>query len=91
MPGGLENIVIVGWHERPAGNVHSWIGQVGPYNVKCFINPEDTPLEVVKTTRRASQFDYPRSDSFKGQPLYNYANWPRKLHDLGIRSVIAPH
>lgn len=82
-------LAIVGWHEGAAGQIHSWIEEVTGYQVACFINPSNSPVEIINPpVRPASQFDYPQPDSFKGIDLINSENWPQYLLDKSIEFVL---
>lgn len=86
-----NSVAIVGWDEGGAGQIHSWIGDIG-LHVACFVNPTDTPpdidIESERKKRDAKSFDFPTRDSFKDVPLVSAADWPDVIRDLGIGKAI---
>lgn len=85
-----NSIAIVGWHDGAAGQISTWIEKAHGYNVACFINPTDSPLNIdpSRIHREASQFSYPTADSFKGKPLINTTQWTAFLKEMGISKVL---
>jgi acetyltransferase-like isoleucine patch superfamily enzyme len=86
-----NSIAIVDWYEGSAGQVDSWIGELG-YHVACFVNPTPTPPNVDiakdKLTRESKLFSYPINNSFKNRPLITAVQWPQILHDLKINKAL---
>jgi len=85
-----NSVAVVGWEEGTAGQVHSWLEKATKYQIACFINPADEPLEIdpSRISRTAKQFSYPNKDSFKGRPLINGYQWSDALLALGIRKIL---
>jgi len=85
-----DSIAIVGWGEGTAGQIHSWFEKTGNYQIACFINPTDLPIDVdpKKIDRDATQFSYPTETSFKDRPMINSLNWVRVLKELNISKVL---
>lgn len=86
-----NSVAIVGWDEGGAGQIHSWIADIG-LHLACFVNPSDTPpdvdIETERKKRDAKRFDFPTRDSFKGVPLISAADWPDVIRDLGLSGAI---
>jgi len=85
-----NSIAIVGWHDGGAGQIHSWFQKSGEYQIACFVNPNDEPLNIdpSKIDRDAEQFSYPNENSFKDLPLINSSNWACILKSLNIKKII---
>ncbi|MBF0382237.1 MAG: acetyltransferase [Magnetococcales bacterium] len=86
-----NSIAIVDWFEGSAGQVDSWIAELG-YHVACFINPTATPPDVDiakdRLVRETKLFSYPTHNSFKNRPLITAIQWPKILNDLNINKAI---
>jgi len=90
-PGVNENsIAVVGWHDGAAGQICSWLEETSAFRVACFINPDDTPLDIdpSKIKRDVSQFDYPTQTTFKNRLLINASRWVERVKDLGITKAL---
>ena len=85
-----HSIAIIGWHDGGAGQIHSWFQKSGKYHIACFVNPTDESLNIdsPKIDRDATQFSYPKPNSFKELPLINSSNWFSVLKSLNIKKVI---
>jgi len=85
-----NSVAIIGCEEGTAGQIHSWLGKTGKYQIACFINPTDQPINIdsSKIFRDATQFDYPTKNSFKDKPMINSLNWIKVLKKLNIRKVL---
>jgi sugar O-acyltransferase (sialic acid O-acetyltransferase NeuD family) len=85
-----HKIAIIGWHEGAAGQIHTWLEDTGNFEISCFINPSDEPIEIDinKNQRDVSQFAYPTSTSFKDKPLINSTDWCTYLRNQEIRKVL---
>ena len=85
-----NSVAIVGWHDGGAGQIQAWLDKGGTYQVVCFVNPADEPLNIdfSKIQRDAKVFSYPTKNFFKDKPLINSANWPAVLKDLKIKNVL---
>ena len=86
-----NSIAIVAWDEGTAGQIHSWIGDIG-YHVACFVNVADCPPNVnvayERPRREAKQFDFPMGNTFKGLPLISAIDWPKALLEAGINKAL---
>ncbi|MBF0192924.1 MAG: acetyltransferase [Magnetococcales bacterium] len=86
-----NSIAIIDWFEGSAGQVDSWICELG-YHVACFINPTSTPpnvdIEKDKLVRESKLFSYPTQNSFKNRPLITAVQWPEILHNLKIKKAL---
>ena len=62
-----NSVAIIGCEEGTAGQIHSWLGKTGKYQIACFINPTDQPINIdsSKIYRDATQFAYPTKTGFK--------------------------
>ena len=85
-----NSIAIIGWHDGGAGQIYSWFQKSGQYHIACFVNPTDESLYVdsSKIDRDATQFSYPKPNSFKDLPLINSSNWSSILKSLKIKKII---
>jgi len=87
-----NSLAICGFEEGLAGQIHAFLEAEGGQHVACFVNPEEEPPEIdvplERSKRKASQFDFPTRDSFKGRPLISTPNWPAALQQAGIHRVI---
>jgi acetyltransferase-like isoleucine patch superfamily enzyme len=86
-----NSIAIIDWYEGSAGQVDSWISELG-YHVACFVNPTSTPPNVdiakEKLVRETKLFSYPTNNSFKNRHLITALQWPKILHDLNIKKAL---
>lgn len=87
-----DSVAIVGWEEGGAGQIHEWLHTTGEYEVCCFVNPSDEPLDIdiefARKNRDCQSFSYPEIDSFKGLPLITSVRWSEILVELGISKVL---
>jgi len=85
-----NSIAIVGWHDGSAGQIDAWFEKSKEYDVVCFINPNDRPLDIYpkKIQRDASQFSYPTKTTLKGKPLINSLRWDNVIKKHGIEKVL---
>jgi sugar O-acyltransferase (sialic acid O-acetyltransferase NeuD family) len=81
-------IVVIGWEEGLAGQIDSWIEDVG-YTIEMFIHPSDEMPKIEKIKRSVSRFDYPKKDSFKGKPLVCSSNWKTHVENQNYQCLVA--
>lgn len=86
-----NSIAIIGWEDGGAGQIHSWMAEIG-YHVACFVNPADAlpeiDIEKERRQREARQFDFPTPGSFKGIPLVSAEDWFPEIKSLGINKAL---
>jgi len=85
-----HSVAIVGWHDGAAGQIDSWIEKYTTYEIACFVNPSDIPINIDPSgiRRTAKQFSYPKDGMFKGRPLISSSCWATRLNELGIQNVL---
>ena len=83
----MQKIAIIGWEEGIAGQIDSWIENLG-FQVDCFIYPDDDFPENVKIPENVNLFDYPEKDSFKNRPLFVCENWDKIINRRGNDNCI---
>lgn len=82
-------VALIGRHEGPAGQAHSWLAESRLYRAACLVHLGDAPSWVNPEARDASQFDAPTETSFKDLPLVCRTDWPAALQQDGIQHVLA--
>jgi serine O-acetyltransferase len=85
-----RRVGIIGWHERSAGLIDSWLPEIG-YEVKLFIGLNDS-FAFVDTRAHVrygnTSFSYPKNHEFKGRPLINDERWYENASNYPVDAFI---
>jgi UDP-N-acetylbacillosamine N-acetyltransferase len=84
-------VAIIGYEEGLAGQITSWVEKDLGFEIKCYVNPSDEPLNIDEAAARrrpAKQFDVPTASSYKQRELINFSDFKPELKSRGIFDVI---
>ncbi|WP_045212434.1 hypothetical protein [Desulfonatronovibrio magnus] len=86
-----NKLAVIGFEEGLAGQVSGWVEESLGYDIVLYINPSDTPLNIDPVTakkRPASQFDVPKSNSYKNKKLINKSDFAPFIITNNIHNVL---
>ena len=87
-----NSVAILGFHDGSAGQVTGWFEETTGYQIACFVNDAEQPLEIdvaqENKKRVSQQTEFPTTNSFKGRALVTSTDWIDELKKIGIKRVL---